>query len=121
MSKYYVDKFLFTVDRDPEFLRRYKEDARSFVATWEQSIGPRLNDAEVSTVHALTDEEREALVAYDYVKLFEMGAHFFLNLTLFIALFDEDYAKKNGPLSFQREFAANLDSWTGRDYPSIAI
>ena len=121
MSKYYVDKFLFTVDRDPEFLRRYKEDARSFVATWEQSIGPKLNDAEVSTVHALTDDEREALVAYDYVKLFEMGAHFFLNLTIFIALFDEDYAKRSGPLSFQREFAAKLGAWTGKDYPSIAI
>ena len=27
MSKYYVDKFLFTVDRDPALLRRYKEDS----------------------------------------------------------------------------------------------
>ena len=49
MSKYYVNKFLFTVDRDPELLRRYKEEPRAFVATWEQSIGPRLNDAERST------------------------------------------------------------------------
>ena len=40
MSKYYVDKFLFTVDRDPELLRRYKEDPRSLVLAWEQSIGP---------------------------------------------------------------------------------
>ena len=40
MSKYYVNKFLFTVDRDPELLRRYKEDPRSLVLTWEQSIGP---------------------------------------------------------------------------------
>jgi hypothetical protein len=40
MSKYYVNKFLFTVDRDPELLRRYKEEPRAFVATWEQSIGP---------------------------------------------------------------------------------
>jgi hypothetical protein len=121
MSKYYVNKFLCTVDRDPELLRRYKEDSRSFVATWEQSIGPKLNEAEISTVHSLTDAEREALINYDYVKLFEMGAHNFLNLTIFIALFDEDYAKKSGPLSFQREFAAKLDHWTGKDYPSIAM
>jgi hypothetical protein len=121
MSKYYVNKFLYTVDRDPELLRRYKEDSRAFVSTWEQSIGPKLNDAEISTVHSLTDAERETLINYDYVKLFEMGAHFFLNLTMFIALFDEDYAKKFGPLSFQREFAAKLDHWTGKDYPSIAM
>jgi hypothetical protein len=121
MSKYYVNKFLYTVDRDPELLRRYKEDSRSFVATWEQSIGPKLNEVEISTVHSLTDAEREALINFDYVKLFEMGAHFFLNLTINIALFDEDYAKKSGPLSFQREFAAKLDHWTGKDYPSIAM
>ena len=30
MSKYYVDKFLFTVDRDPELLRRYKEELPKF-------------------------------------------------------------------------------------------
>jgi len=121
MSKYYVNKFLYTVDRDPELLRRYKEDSRSFVATWEQSIGPKLNEVEISTAHSLTDAEREALINYDYVKLFEMGAHFFLNLTMFIALFDEDYAKKSGQLSFQLEFAAKLDHWTGKDYPSIAM
>ena len=78
MSKYYVNKFLFTVDRDPEYLKRYAEDPETFVATWEQSIGPRLNDAERSTVCALTDAERTALVNHDYVALFEMGAHFFL-------------------------------------------
>jgi hypothetical protein len=29
--------------------------------------------------------------------------------------------RKSGPLSFQREFAAGLDHWTGKDYPSIAM
>ena len=63
MSKYYVNKFLFMTDRDPEHLKRYIEDPRSFVATWEQSIGPKLlgNDVEASTVLAFTDAEREAL------------------------------------------------------------
>ncbi len=120
MSKYYVNKFLFTVDRDSELLRRYKEEPRAFVATWEQSIGPRLNDAERSTVHALTDEEREALVNHDFVKLFEMGAHFFLSLTIFIALYDEEYMEREGPLAFQRHFAKELAHWEGKEYPSVA-
>ncbi|TCL65229.1 hypothetical protein [Rhizobium sp. BK251] len=121
MSKYYVNKFLFTVDRDPELLRRYKEDPGSLVASWEQSIGPRLNDAELSTVNYLTDAEREALINHDYVALFEMGAHFFLSLTIFIAIYDEDWMEKHGPLSFQREFARRLEHWTGKNYPTIAL
>lgn len=120
MSKYYVNKFLYTVDRDPEYLKRYTEDARTFVATWEQSIGPRLNDAEMSTVNAFTPEEREALINHDYVALFEMGAHFFLSLTIFIGIYDEQYLQNLGPLSFQKEFAAKLQHWVGKDYPSVA-
>jgi hypothetical protein len=120
MSKYYVNKFLFTVDRDPEYLRRYAEDPKTFVATWEQSIGPKLNDAEMSTVTALTAKEREALVNHDYVALFEMGAHFFLNLTMFIGIYDEPYMEKDGPLAFQREFASKLQHWSGKEYPSVA-
>lgn len=120
MSKYYVNKFLFTVDRDPDYLRRYAEDAHNFVATWEQSIGPRLNDAEMSTVNAFTPEEREALVNHDYVALFEMGAHFFLSLTLYIGIYDEQYTLSHGPLGFQKEFAARLQHWVGKDYPSVA-
>lgn len=122
MSKYYVNKFLYTVDRDPELLKRYTEEPRSFVATWEQSIGPRLlgNEIEASTVHVFTDEERDALTNHDYVALFEMGAHFFLNLTIFIGIYDELYMQKSGPLSFQREFAAKLQHWRDKEYPSVA-
>lgn len=121
MSKYYVDKFLFTVDRDPDLLKRYSEDPKNFVATWEQSIGPRIlgNDVEASTVHGFTDKERDALVNHDYVALFEMGAHFFLNLTIFIGIYDEAYMEKHGPLSFQREMAAKLQHWKGKDYPPV--
>lgn len=119
MSKYYVNKFLFTVDRDPDYLKRYIEDPESFVATWEQSIGPKLNDAERSTVHSLTDAERQALIDHDFVALFEMGAHFFLNLTMYIGIYDEPYMAKSGPLSFQREFAAKLQHWRDKDYPSV--
>ncbi|WP_083100994.1 hypothetical protein [Pseudophaeobacter leonis] len=120
MSKYYVNKFLFTVDRDPEYLKRYTEDPHTFVAIWEQSIGPRLSDAEMSTVNGFTPQERNALINHDYVALFEMGAHFFLNLTLFIGIYDEPYMEKSGPLAFQKEFAAKLQHWVGKDYPSVA-
>lgn len=120
MSKYYVNKFLFTVDRNPDYLRRYTEDARTFVATWEQSIGPRLNDAEMSSVHSFTKAEREALINHDYVALFEMGAHFFLNLTIFIGIYDEVFMAKSGPLAFQKEFAHRLQDWRDKDYPSVA-
>ncbi len=121
MSKYYVNKFLYTVDRDPELLKRYAEDPRTFVATWEQSMGPKLlmNETEASTVHAFTEAERAALVNHDYVALFEMGAHFFLNLTIFIGIYDAPYMEKSGPLAFQREFAKNLQHWMGKDYPTV--
>ena len=79
MSKYYVNKFLYTVDRDPDYLDAYARDAKEFVGRWEDEIGPRLlsNAVEKSTVVAFTDDERDALINHDYVALFEMGAHFF--------------------------------------------
>jgi hypothetical protein len=119
MSKYYVNKFLFQVDRNPDYLKRYSEDPANFVAVWEQSIGPRLTEVELSTVHSFTPEERRALVEHDYVALFEMGAHFFLNLTLYIGIYDGPYMAKSGPLAFQREFATKLQHWRGKDYPSV--
>ena len=119
MSKYYVNKFLFQVDRNPEYLKRYIEDPRNFVAVCEQSIGPKLNDAEITTVHSLSVDERRALVEHDYVALFEMGAHFFLNLTIFIGMYDEAFTAKSGPLAFQREFAQKVGHWVGKDYPTV--
>ena len=121
MSRYYVNKFLYQVDRNPDYLKRYAEDPKNFVATWEQSIGPRLNEVELSTVHSLTEAERRALVEHDFVALFEMGAHFFLTLTIMIALYDEDYLVASGPLSFQREYAAKLSHWLGQPYPTVAL
>jgi hypothetical protein len=63
-----------------------------------------------------TPAEREALATHDYVTLFELGAHNFLLLTLFIALFERDYAE---PLAFQREFAVRLSDWSV-PYPDTA-
>lgn len=125
MSKYYVNKFLFTVDRDPELLARYKSDPKGLMEHWEKEIGPRLgqggNNEEWTTVLSFTEEERRALVEHDYVALFEMGAHFFLNLTIMIALYDEEYMERSGPLSFQREMAQKLSHWKGKDYPSVQL
>jgi hypothetical protein len=119
MSKYLLDKFLYTIDRDPALVERYREDPRGTVTWWEtQRANVILNcpEAERSTWLSFNHTEREALATHDYVTLFELGAHNFLVLTLFIALFERDYAE---PLGFQREFAARLSHWS-LPYPDIS-
>jgi hypothetical protein len=119
VSKYLLDKFLFTIDRDPELVERYREDPRGTVQWWEaEQANVILNcpGMERSTWLAFTGQERQALASHDYVALFGLGAHNFLLLTLFIALFERDYAE---PLAFQREFAARLGHWTV-PYPDIS-
>ena len=119
MSKYLLNKFLFTIDRDPELVERYRADPRGTVEWWDaERARVILNcpEAERSSWLKFTDEEREALATHDYVKLFELGAHNFLVLTLFIALFERDYSE---PLAFQREFAAKLSHWS-LPYPDIS-
>ena len=119
MSKYLLDKFLFTIDRDPELVERYRDDPRGTVAWWEAeqaNVILNCHGGERSTWLDFTDAEREALATHDYVTLFELGAHNFLTLTLFIALFERDYTE---PLGFQREFAARLSHWS-LPYPDIS-
>lgn len=125
MSKYAVNKFLFQVDRDPELLAAYKADPAVLVARWEADYAPYLGawnqTVEHSSVVSLTAEERRALIAHDYVALFEMGAHFFLTLTIYIGIYEEDYAAEHGPLSFQKEYREKLAHWLGKEYPSVEI
>jgi hypothetical protein len=119
VSKYLLDKFLYTVDRDPELVERYRADPHGTVAWWEaERANVILNcpAAESSTWLRFTDDERDALASHDYVRLFELGAHNFLLLTLFIALFERDYDE---PLAFQREFGAKLSHWRV-PYPDIS-
>ena len=119
MSKYLLNKFLYTIDRDPELVERYRDDPRGTVAWWEAeraNVILNVPAAECSTWLVFEDIEREALASHDYVKLFELGAHPFLTLTLFIALFERDYAE---PLGFQREYAARLGHFS-LPYPDIA-
>lgn len=108
MSTYLLDKFLFTVDRDPELTERYRSEPAELVAWWEANLANRIlgtHDAEDSTWLALTDDERTALVDHDHVALFEMGAHPFLTLTLFIAMFERDHDE---PLAYQLQYAEQL-------------
>jgi hypothetical protein len=112
MSKYLVDKFLFTVDRDPELVERYREDPRGTVDWWEAeraNLVLNCHTAEASTWLAFEEVEREALSTHDYPALFRLGAHPFLTLTLFIAMFERDYDE---PLGFQLEYARKLAHFT---------
>ncbi len=119
MSKYLLDKFLYTVDREPELVERYRADPRGTVAWWEAeraNIVLNLPSLERSTWQAFSHAEREALATHDHVRLFELGAHPFLTLTLFIALFERDASE---PLGYQLAFAARLAHWQ-LPYPDIA-
>ena len=119
MSRYLVDKFLFTVDRDRRLTERYREDPVGTVAWWEAEEANRiLNaiDAEKSTWLSFTDAEREALARHDHVALFQLGAHPFLTLTLFIAMFERDHPE---PLSYQKGYGAAL-AHLSLPYPDIA-
>jgi hypothetical protein len=119
MSKYLVDKFLFTVDRDPELVERYRDDPAGTVAWWEaEQANELLNcvSGEASTWLRFADDERHALATHDHVALFEMGAHPFLTLTLWIAMFERDFTE---PLAMQLDYAAKL-AHVRQPYPDIS-
>ena len=119
MSKYLMNKFLYTVDRDPELVERYREDPRGTVEWWEaERANAILNvlTAEKSSWLKFDDVEREALATHDVPKLFELGAHPFLFLTLGIAMFERDYPE---PLGYQLEFAQRLSHFN-LPYPDIS-
>ncbi len=119
MSKYLVDKFLYTVDRDPVLVEAYRTQPGRTVTEWESTTARSIlncHSAESSTWPSFTDEERTALMSQDYVALFELGAHPFLTLTLFIGMFERDYDE---PLGFQLAYARSLSSWQDKPYPDI--
>jgi hypothetical protein len=118
VSRYLVNKFLFTVDRDPELVERYREDPAGMVEWWEAELANSIlncHSAERSTWLAFSEEERDALVRQDHVALFGMGAHPFLTLTLFIAMFERDH----GPLEYQIAYGRALQHLS-LPYPDIA-
>jgi hypothetical protein len=118
VSRYLLNKFLYTVDRDAELVERYRADPRNTVHQWEAEHANRILNCvsgESSTWLRFDDTEREALATHDYPKLFELGAHPFLTLTLFIAMFERDHEE---PLGFQREYAQRL-AHMNMPYPDI--
>ena len=118
MSKYLLNKFLYTVDRDPVLIERYRDDPVETVAWWEEEMANKIlncTEGERSSWLAFDDDERRALREHDHVALFTMGAHPFLTLTLFIALFERDH----GPLEYQIAYARAMDH-LHLPYPDIA-
>jgi hypothetical protein len=119
MSRYLVDKFLFTIDRDPELVERYRDDPAATVDWWEAQRANQLLNAiaaEASTWLSFDDDERAALVAQDHVALFALGAHPFLTLTLWIAMFERDFDE---PLGMQLDYGARLAHFD-LPYPDIS-
>ncbi|MFC7534056.1 hypothetical protein [Actinoplanes sp. GCM10030250] len=119
MSKYLLNKFLYTVDRDPSLVERYRDTPGEFVTWWEQDRANAVlncHTGEASTWLRFTDDEREALTNHDHVRLFELGAHPFLTLTLFIAMFERDNTE---PLEYQKAYGARLAHFD-MPYPDIA-
>ncbi len=90
VSRYLVDKFLFRVDRDADWLARYMADPATCVADWEASEAHRVG-AETTSGHAFTAEERAALAGKDHLALYRMGAHPFVLWTLMIPVLERDY------------------------------
>lgn len=120
MSRYVVNKFLYTVDRDPELVERYREDPAGTVEWWEQEMANSIlncHTGESSTWLAFEEDERRALREHDHVALFELGAHPFLTLTLFIALFERDHDE---PLGYQTWYGEQLQHIDVPPYPDIA-
>jgi hypothetical protein len=118
VSKYLLDKFLYTVDRDPELVERYREDPAGTVEWWEAEMANKLLnciDDERTTWLSFTEDERAALRTHDHVTLFQMGAHPFLTLTLFIAMFERDH----GPLEYQKAYGKAMEH-ISMPYPDIA-
>jgi hypothetical protein len=118
VSKYLLNKFLYTVDRDPGLVERYRSDPAGMVQWWEREVANTVLNctaAEKSTWLAFTEDERRALREHDHVALFGMGAHPFLTLTLFIAMFERDH----GPLEYQRAYARAMEH-IRLPYPDIA-
>lgn len=91
MSRYLVDKFLYRVDRSDGALEEYIKDPAGFVLKWEETEGPQLNEAERTSGHHFTDEERTALAERDYEKLYALGAHPFILWTFMLPVFEKEF------------------------------
>ena len=64
MSKYLMNKLIHLVNMEEEAEKEYAADPRAFVEKWEKTQKLKLEP-----------EEREALAAKDYGRLYALGAH----------------------------------------------
>jgi hypothetical protein len=104
-----MDKFLYLVNGHPELLAAYVRDAPAAVAHFEAELIGRCRGPERTTWLRLSDAERAALSARDWVAVSELGAHPFLTFQLFRAVFGPSYPE---PLGFERAYARSLAHWT---------
>lgn len=120
MSKYLVDKFLFTIDRQHDLLERYRDDPAGTVSWWEAeqaSLPLGGVEADASTWLTFSDDERAALQTQDLAALYELGAHPLITLTLWIGLFERDF---DGPLAMQVDYARKLAHLRERPTPDYS-
>jgi hypothetical protein len=101
VSRYYVDKFLYRVDRTPALMQEYVADPAAFVPRWEEGAGRQLTDVERTSGLQFTDAERRALIERDLPTLYALGAHPFLLLTIMIPVYESQFPDF---LTFAREF-----------------
>jgi hypothetical protein len=105
MSRYYVDKFLYRVDRNPALLQQYMADPAAFVPRWEEGEGRQLTEVERASGLHFTDAERRALVERDIPALYALGAHPFLLLTIMIPVYEDQFPDF---LTFAHEFRTRI-------------
>ena len=108
MSKYLLNKFLYTVDRDPtssSATARTLRDRR-LVGARAGEQDPQLSHRRAVDLACLHRRRARALRRARPRALFEMGAHPFLTLTLFIAMFERDH----GPLEYQIAYGARHEA-----------
>ena len=64
MSKYLLNKFLYTVDRDPDLVERYRADPAGTVTWWEAEKAneilncPSARAVHLARLHATTSARR---------------------------------------------------------------
>lgn len=78
MSVYQLQKLIYEVNRQPERREQYRQDPQGFVADYD-----------------LAPEEKQAILALDIRKLYQLGVHPLLlrPFTLLHRVPNEDYAK----------------------------
>jgi hypothetical protein len=124
MSKYFVNKFLFQVGRNPALVAAYTIDPAHLVARWEREQGRRLaqgNGVEKSDWLEFSNRERTALSSHDLVALFELGGHFILTTAVFRLVRESLQDAEGDSTSLQQELADSLSHWAGSPYPPIAL